>query len=1065
MANNTIEILTSINKQVSTIANYLAPKNGNGKEATAKLSKGNISTTDDIDSSKSIKWNLSSKSLNEFIKIIGGLPCAVKAVAGLSGKTMNKFKSTMETISKIMVEVDKTGKDINTKNSENYIKNVKSLAEINKSSAKNVLIAPAALLGATLTYPVIMMYAGIFSMVDVLMKTKGLRTLLNIKVLTKSVKMITNLMMQSALLVVACIAIGALVSRADTQKILLNGLAVLGGTLATLSVIILLTGMIGKMAKAVGAVRAVKEITFLTLVSIGLVSVCLALGALLAQGDMGKILLGGLAVLGGTLVTLSLIILLTGMAGVLIKETGAIRAVKDIVFMTFGVMAILIASKFLADFISDHHEKILVGFGATASVMVSLVGIGWLAGKLLGSAKKGIIALGVIEILAAGAMGLMFMASSLSEKLEGRYDQVTYALLMTTGVIVLFGGLAAAASFIMPEIIMGSVAIGLALLMGAGAIKLIGSILELDKKKDEYGVSWGQLAKDVLGINGVIAAFGLTAAAFSLLTVPILFAIPAMVITIGFSRKVIGVVSSVVDVAKKIDEAGGIQRVNAVLNRDIPSMMKGFNKKNFDMDLSLFQIAKLGIKYAAVAKLSKNLLSTAEAISKIANIGTMTEGGLIRPVLSIDKETGKIVYGEAVDVVGVSRVICNTLKVFVESMDYNFKDLLKMMIGAQMFKIMGSITEPISTFLDMLTGFVGGTNSEGNYTLTPVRIGDDGKITYGAPVPVRDTAITIMKAVNAFVSELYSKENAETWSEMVYGDRTGWQKFWGSTNTKTDAINEIGGMLGVFVSPVVDFINMLSQFESAGPGKLTKLIVDHDGTVKKGGTVDVNSIANTIAGSITSFVTKIYNMPDIDGIDDKTEQLQKVVEGVGNVSKAFADLSNNKDIDTVKLSGLYDNFNKGSKSIIRVAGAISVLDKTIEANNAKRKKNIKELGNAIEELMNKFKDDGNSIRNLYGLVNALQNMDAEEISRRIGAVRSGAASSAIGTAQQTGGYRGPVANVPSYYGLTQQQVEKAIENVLKDLVIQGKTNKAYSSEDEGINDILEAMNNMTFEIN
>lgn len=1132
MANNTIEILTSINKQVSTIANYLAPKNGSGKEATAKLSQGNISSIDS--GGGGAKSNLSSGSLKEFIKVIGGLPGAVKAVAGLSGKTINNFKSTMEVINKIMIEIDKTGKEVNVKNTEDYIKNVNSLLEINKRSAKNLILAPAALLGAKLAYPVILAYAGIFGTINKLMKINGLKTKHNVKTLTKSVKMITSLMLQSTKLiaicagigflvskggselivaglavlgatlvtttaiialvglagkllktadaiqgmrqieiltftsiglVAACLALGVLISKGDTQKILLNGLAVLGGTLVTLGVLILLTGFLGKMMEAMGAIRAVKEMTLLTLVSIGLVAMCFALGAIMAEGDTQKILINGLIVLGGTLVALGAIILLTGLLGKLIKSTRAFAAVKDIVFMTFGVMAIIIASKFLGDFATQHHKSIMKGLGYTAAVMVGIVGIGWLAGKLLGKAKKGIIALGAIEILAAGAMGLMFMTSALASKLEGRYDQVTYALLMTTGTIVLFGALAAAASFIMPEIIMGSVALGLALLMATGAVLVMDRILELDKKKDEYGIPWKQLLSDVLGINAVIAAFGLTAAAFSLLTIPILIALPAMAITIGFAIEVIKVVNSVIDIAQRIEEVGGIQRVSDVLNKDIPALMKGFKKKNFDTDLSLWEIGKLTVKYAAVAKLSKNLLDTTSVVSKIANLGTMTEGGLIRPILSIDKENGKIIYGEPVDIVGVARVICDTMNVFVSSMNYNFKDLMKMVVGAGIFKILGTITEPISTFLDILTGFVGGTNIEGNYTLTPVRVDDEGKIIYGAPVPVKDTAIVIMNAVSAFINELYSEENAGKWSQMVYGDRTAWQKLWGKKNTKSKSITEIGGLLGVFITPVAEFIDMLSQFELAGPGKLTRIIVDHDGTIKKGNTIDVNTVATIIGGSITTFISKMYDMDEIDDFDDKTEQLETVTNQIGNVVKALSDLSNNNSIDTGKLTKLYDNFDTGTRSILKISNSISVLDKTLEMDNSKRKKHIREFGEAIEDLMKKFKDDNNNLKVLYSLIKTLQKMDTAEISNKINALKG----NKVQDNQTPNGRHAPFLPTgnnksSTYYGLTQGEVEAAIRRALDGMHLSGGTTSQIEAGNENTNAILTALKNMNIEI-
>lgn len=1130
MANNTVEILNSINKTVATIAANMAPKNGTGKEATAKLSQGNIAAGSAETGTKAS--NLSSTSLKDFIKIIGGLPVSVKAVAELSGKTIKNFENVMKTVTKIMVELDKNGKKIDKKNIENALMPMTQIVQMNKSFSKMVLLAPLATAGALLTYPVVVTYIGILKLVEKF--GGGNKAAKAMKQLTKSIKPMIRMVEESVVLlaicaglgvavaagggkiilsgiavlgatllaltavigivglagkllkntgaiegtkeimrltwasiglVAACLALGALVAMGDTEKILLNGLAILGGTLLTLTLIIGLTGLASRLMKATGAIKGVKEIMILTMASIGLVALCVGLGAVVAQGDTQKILLNGLAILGGTLLALGAIILLAGLLGVVIKESKAMSSVKSIIILTLASMAIIVAAKYLGDFAAENSKSILKGLALTGGVMVALIGIGLLAGKLLSGAKKGIAALAVIELLAFGAMGVVYVASKLADELNGRYKEVIKALGLTLGVLTAFGALAALASFIMPEILLGSLALGAAELMAVGAIAVVGKIIDLDKKKDEIGVSWKQLAKDVLGINGVIAAFGLTAAAFSLLTIPILIATPALALTIMFANKAIGVVRNIVDVTEAIDKVGGIDRVSNTLNRDIPRMMKGFKKKNFDTDMSLFTIARLSIKYAALARLGQSLLVTASSISKIANIGTMTEGGLIRPALSVDKETGKIIYGDPVDIKGVSKVICDTLRIFVENMDYNFKDLAKMVIGAKMFELMGTITTPISTFLEMLTGYVGGTNDAGAYTLTPVRIDSEGKITYGAPVPVKDTAITIANAVGAFVSELYSEENAGKWSEMVYGDRTAWQKFWGSTNKKTDAVKEIGGILGLFVSPVADFVECISKFQSAGPGHLTLLTVDSEGNVKSGGDIDVAAVAKVIGGSITTFITEIFQTPATFAANVNTSIIEVVVSKVNNVSKAFAELSTNNNIDPKKLSSLYANFNEGADAITHVSTSISAFDSIINKEKEKRKKNIKELGDSIDELLNKFKDL-NGIESLYNLIKTLQTMDATKISNNLNLIRGGAGSTPSNPSGGNGGsVGGGLFGGGNRNTLTKQDIIDAISTAMDGLVLTGGSSYEESTNSDGINALINALKSIDLNIN
>ena len=1131
MANNTVEILTSINKTVAVIASYMVPKNGTGKEATAKLSQGSIAADSTSETTK--VSNLSSTSLKDFIKIIGGLPVSVKTVAGLSGKTIKNFKNVMSTVTKIMVELDKNGKKIDRKNVENALMPMTQIVQMNKSFSKMAILAPLAAAGAALTYPVVVAYIGILKLVEKF--GGGNKAAKAMKQLTKSVKPMIRLVEESVILlgicaglgvivaagggkiilsgiavlgatllsltavigivglagkllksteaikgtkeimhltwtsmglVAACVALGALVGQGDAQKILLNGLAILGGTLLTLTVIIGLTGFAAQLINGVGAIKGIKEIMILTMASIGLVALCVGLGALVGKGDTQKILLNGLAVLGMTLLALGALILLTGLIGVVARESKAMSSVKSIIILTVASMAIIVAAKYLGDYATENSKSIIKGLALTGGVMLGLIGIAALAGTLRGSAKKGITALAVIELLAFGAMGVVYVASNLAKELDGRYGEVIGALGMTLGVLTAFGALAALASFIMPEILLGSVALGAAELLAVGAIAVVGKIIELDKKKEDIGVSWKQIAKDVIGINGVIAAFGLTASAFALLTIPIIVATPALALTVAFANKAIDVIRNIINVTKEIDKVGGIDRLSNTLNKDIPRMMKGFKKSNFDTDMSLFTIAKLSIKYEALAKLGKSLLATASSISKIANIGTMTEGGLIRPALSVDKKTGKITYGDPVDIKGVSKVICDALRIFVENMDYNFKDLSKMVIGAKMFELMGTIMTPISTFLEMLTGYVGGTNGAGAYTLTPVRVDSEGKITYGAPIPVKNTAITIANAIGAFISELYSEENAGNWSNLVYGDRNAWQKMWGKTNKKTDSVKEIGGLLGLFVSPVSDFIDCISKFQSAGPGHLTLLTVDSDGNVKTGGDIDVVAISKTIGGSITAFITEIFKTPedlytslDVSVVDD-------VVKRVSNISKAFADLSTNKSINTKKLSELYANFNSGVESITHVTTAIVKFDDVIKKEKDKRKKNIEELGKSIEELLSKF-SNVTGIDSLYKLISILQTMDSGKISSNINILRSAEGINVgTGVSDSAGGYAGGfVGNRNNNPSITKSDIIDAITTAMDGLVLSGGSTSEETSSNYEINALISALKNIDFNIN
>lgn len=984
MTNSTIEILTSINKSVSTIVTYMSPKNGDtARAATAKLNTGNVASGE----GDGLKKNLKLSTIKEFIDLISGIPAPIKAVARLSGKTMKNFKTVMEDLAGIVIELDKAGKKVNKKNIENALNPINQIVSINKSFAMMLLVAPVAILGVMMTYPLIIMYIGLLKIIEKFGNRKETNNAL--RGMMHSIHLMMRVLIEGMLLVGLCIALGALIFKGDGKKLLLQGLLVLGATMIALTAIIILTGLAGRIVRATGAINGVKEIMLLALASFFLVGLCIAFGALM-KGDMWALLGNGFAVLGATLIALTVMVLMVGLVAKFTQKTGAIKNVAIIIGVTLATMGIIVAASYLGKFVIKNYKTMSTGLLWTGLVLTAIVAVAWGAGKLASKAKKGAIALAIIEGVALGAMLLIFLAAKLSDKIKDRYGEISVAMLMVMGVITAFGLLAAAASLIAPEILAGTVAIGAVTLMAIAATRAVGKIIELDKKKEEAKMSWEQLGNDVLAINALIGIFGLTAAAFSLLTVPILIAMPAIALTMRFAKKSMGVIKDLLELTVAMDKAGGASRLKKTISQDIPSILKGFKKENFKIDMSLKDIWQLNNKYSALARLARHFLSTAEVVSKIANIGTMTEGGLLKPVLAVNKETGEIIYGDPVDIVGVATVICDTMKVFVESMNYSFEDVSRIANGAMVFQMIGSITTPISSLIQMLTGYVGGEDKDNNYTLTPVSIDSNGKVQYGAPVPVKKTAEAIASAITVFVAELFSEQNASKWSEYVYGDRTTWQKIWGKTNNKVSSVKEIGGILGLFISPVADFVECLSKFEAGEAGHLKLVTIDQNGKPQSGGDVDVAAIAKTLGEGVSTFVAEIFKIQESNKKVD-CAYMESICKCVGSLNKTFSDLANNKNIDTERLSEIYKNFDKGSESILRVGGSIKSFDNVIYKEKENRKKTIEELAESIENLLAKFKDI-EGVATLNNLLNTLSSMNTDKINENVDAINTKAKS-------------------------------------------------------------------------
>ena len=1059
-ANNSIEILTSISKSVSMIVSYLAPQNTD-KDSVSKLSRGLSSTPSPSAAGDTIK--MESSSISALVVSLSGLPSSVKKVAGLSGKTMKNFRSVLVDVSSAVKRVSKSSKGIDFKAIDELKKGVGSIEDMIKLTAKMSVISPLSLVGV----------AGISVTMPLLMSTLSKpskykidkNVISNLNNANVAIKPITSLMKDAIILTAACAGLGAAISKGGGKDVILAGLGTLGVTLVTMVALVGTVGLASRLVKSMGALDGMKSITMLTLTSIGLVAACAGLGAIISKGDTSKIIMNGLVVLGGTLLTLTAIIGIAGLASRAIKGTGAMAGFKDIIILTVASMGIVAASKFLGDFVNENGKSILIGLSSTLGIIGGIMGIAFLASKLSTSVSKGVVALAAIEGIAFGAMGIMFAASKLSDEIKGKGKDITLTLVSVGGVLTAFGGLAAAASFISAYVIAGSAALGAAELMAFGAIGLVKKIIDLDLLKNEVGVGWKAIAKDVAGVGGVVSSFGLIASAFSLLTIPITLALPATALTISFAKRSIDVVREVLEISKSIDEFGGIKKLTDTVKRDVPSLMSGFTVKNFAIPMTLLEMAKLKRSYGSMASLAKSLMSSVEVISKIANVGELTSDGKIKPVIYINPKTGEIKYGAAVDIKKVASIVCDTFNIFVGTMNRGIKDLGNMITGAAMFKILGTVVTPVTKFVDMISGFVGGTTSDGgDYELTPVRIDENGNITYGAKVPVRSTAMSIVNAISTFVDEIYGERNAALWASYVYGDRNAFQKLFGSTNAKSKSINKVGGVLGTLVSPVSDFIELISNFESSGDGKLVKVIVNPDGTITRGGEIDVKSVSRSIGDAITSFVASVYGGEKVKITKVNKKTLETVLNDGGSLIGLLGELTDEK-LNLKRLDDVYSNIRRGADAIFDVSSSLRDMDAVLNEEKERRKKNINELGESIEKLLEKFKGVDDSVHTLYNLIVALQSMDPEKISTVISSLKGGDSFLKSGGFEKLA--QGASKNAPVQIhniGVNKEDITDAIVMALEGLRVSGGGTSEEDTGDVAMNALLGVFKNMQFEL-
>lgn len=711
----------------------------------------------------------------------------------------------------------------------------------------------------------------------------------------EAINTIMNVVFKATALVAVCMVLGYALFNTATRDMILGGLVVLGGVLLTVTAIILLTGLAGKVIKTVGAFDAIKDIMVLTLASVALVALCFGLGMAIEAMGGWEPLLKGLITVGGTLLLLGGMFFLIGLVGLVATSKPVMDGIKGIFLMTIGAMALIVGAKFLGDFVLEEYDRILLGLGSTLIVMGALIGIGWAAGRALATARQGIIALAAIELLAAGAAGLVYLLAEAHKKrvdLGVSWDDISGDILGLGVQLLAFGTAAFFMSSILGPVAAGAAAIGIIELAILGSILLTERLVEFHKTKEDSGVTWGDIELDILGMTAALGTFAVLGGAVAVASIPLLIATPAMAVLAAFSLSAIGVVKGIIALHKAIESAGGAEAIEKTLAVDMPKIMGNINAKNFDTEMGILTMLRVAAKYKVMAELVSGVLDVAESISKIAKImGMVDDDGRIRPIISKNIFTGEVKYGEPVDLVQVATIIGDTVQKFVEGCQFSFRDVLRMYNAAEIFHVIGMITDPIAKFVDMLTGY----KESGEGMLAKVTIDPQGNVKIGQAVKVADVAKMVAGAVSAFVSELYKKENTENWAELIYGDRTFFESLFGQTNKRADSVREIAGVLGVIMDPVVKFMDMVTSLEADG-NTMSKIIIDKDGNIKSGQKVDVFAVANSVASLISSFVGVIYD--EKSGISNKSAEIAKVIEEVikpiGTMIKSADELSTDK---------------------------------------------------------------------------------------------------------------------------------------------------------------------------
>ena len=271
-------------------------------------------------------------------------------------------------------------------------------------------------------------------------------------------------------------------------------------------------------------------------------------------------------------------------------------------------------------------------------------------------------------------------------------------------------------------------------------------------------------------------------------------------------------------------------------------------------------------------------------------------------------------------------------------------------------------------------------------------------------------------------------------------------------------------MLGTLVSPVSDFIELISNFESSGDGKLVKVIVNPDGTITRGGEIDVKSVSRSIGDVITSFVASVYGGEKVKIAKANKKTLETVLNDGGSLIGLLGELTDEK-LNLKRLDDVYSNIRRGADAIFDVSSSLRDIDVVLNEEKERRKKNINELGESIEKLLEKFKGVDNSVHTLYNLIVALQSMDPEKISTVISSLKGGDSFLRSGGFEKLA--QGTSKNAPVQIhniGVSKEDITDAIVMALEGLRVSGGGTSEEDTGDVAMNALLGVFKNMQFEL-
>lgn len=879
----------------------------------------------------------SSANLIKALTELDKLPEALKSASKVKEKDIDKFcklvTKILETISESLKKSKVSKEDVET--AKKASETISALTTAVKSLAKMTLIAPLAMIGLIAITPVWIAFGLVLSLIGLLEKPMqaGIRAL-------RSVDRFMNKMMKTALLGLA-VAGGILLLgmfMKNNVKTMLLGLAGLTAVFLAVGVIAILGGLIGLLIKSTNFFD--KQIIKFTLELMLIAGLTIVLGMLLEVGwKQALIGLGGMIVVMIAMLGIAVLINIVGtvsmesiraMAGVLILmiasmviaassvllgkyleeniesaligfaattlilgevigiallakrvAKGSKSAVKDLLMaegVILGAMAIIWATVKTGEMVWDYFgtdtgtalAKVAIVFAISAAVITGAWGVTKIANRAKRDIKQGALALLLAEgvILASAAVTAAVIGVSLFME-KAKPEDIMLTLTVMAGIVAAAGVVAAVASKFKSTIMKGALVMALLEVLILGMVGVMYAIVMTAKAVNNLKNGWIDVLLTVASMATLVlgfTAFGVVMGAMCA-NPYVLAALVAGAVVLGTLALLIAAVTGatmlVVKLAQMMEKSGKTTKELGELLHSVTHDV--FSYKNLNPDISVLQAVKLSAKYLALMPALLGITAVIGVVSMMARqFGGLSEYRdgkyFISPYYGMNGNTP--IYGQPVNVPEIAEQIVTAITLFSDTLYKGFKDINLVRL-TEIGLTVGLLVDPVSKFAQMLTGL---TNGKQEGTLKPVFITEDGEIRYGAEVKVVEVATLIARSISAFATELFGDgENLPQWM-MFTRKKKGRKRVENAMNT-----------LALIVEPVDTFVQLLTSYQSAGPGMLRKISIDENGNINENAPmVNVVDVAKTIATSISTFGNIIFGenadwMKTFKKVDDNGE--------------------------------------------------------------------------------------------------------------------------------------------------------------------------------------------------